>query len=338
MLFRIFIDPLKSYMRIPFFKKKAKKQRYAVAFYNLENLFDPERNTATLDSDYTPTGLKKWTPERYRRKLSKLAKTIVHIGEDGHQYPPVLVGVAEAENSGVLKDLLSTAPLDGLDYGFVHFESPDERGIDTGLLYRHKFFKVLHSEPLALVVNNPEGIRDMTRDILYVKGVLNNELVHVFVNHWPSRRDGDVETEHKRIAAAQKIVEKIEDIELVEPDPNIIVMGDFNDDPLSKSIQLLMSGARLFNPMQILHIPLSSGTSTYNSTWNLFDQILISNSFFSFEKGTHSFDTAAIFDNPFLKEKEGKYKGTPYRTFVGNRYMGGYSDHFPVYAMFSLNS
>ncbi|MGB2761213.1 endonuclease/exonuclease/phosphatase family protein [Maribacter stanieri] len=325
-------------MRFPFFKKKTKKQRYTVAFYNLENLFDPKRNSKILDKDYTPDGAKKWTVERYQRKLAKLAKTIVNIGEKDHPYPPALIGVAEAENNSVLTALLHTDPMDDLDYGFIHFDSPDERGIDTGLIYRKRFFKVLHSEPLVLLVDNPGGVRDTTRDILYVKGELNKELVHVFVNHWPSRRDGDVATEYKRVIAAKEIVLKIEQIRLEELDPNIIVMGDFNDDPSSKSLQDLKEGAALFNPMETLHIPDSQGSSVYGNKWNMFDQILVSNSFFNYEKNTHSFDSAAIYDDKSLKEKKGKYKGSPYRTFVSDRYMGGYSDHFPVYAMFTFNS
>ncbi|WP_027065374.1 endonuclease/exonuclease/phosphatase family protein [Maribacter sp. Hel_I_7] len=325
-------------MRFPFFKKKTKKQRYTVAFYNLENLFDPKRNSKILDKDYTPDGAKKWTVERYQRKLAKLAKTIVNIGEKDHPYPPALIGVAEAENNSVLTALLHTDPMDDLDYGFIHFDSPDERGIDTGLIYRKRFFKVLHSEPLVLLVDNPGGVRDTTRDILYVKGELNKELVHVFVNHWPSRREGDVATEYKRVIAAKEIVLKIEQIRLEELDPNIIVMGDFNDDPSSKSLQDLKEGAALFNPMETLHIPDSQGSSVYGNKWNMFDQILVSNSFFNYEKNTHSFDSAAIYDDKSLKEKKGKYKGSPYRTFVSDRYMGGYSDHFPVYAMFTFNS
>ena len=325
-------------MRFPFFKKKTKKQRYTVAFYNLENLFDPKRNSKILDKDYTPDGAKKWTVERYQRKLAKLAKTIVNIGEKDHPYPPALIGVAEAENNSVLTALLHTDPMDDLDYGFIHFDSPDERGIDTGLIYRKRFFKVLHSEPLVLLVDNPGGVRDTTRDILYVKGELNKELVHVFVNHWPSRREGDVATEYKRVIAAKEIVLKIEQIRLEELDSNIIVMGDFNDDPSSKSLQDLKEGAALFNPMETLHIPDSQGSSVYGNKWNMFDQILVSNSFFNYEKNTHSFDSAAIYDDKSLKEKKGKYKGSPYRTFVSDRYMGGYSDHFPVYAMFTFNS
>jgi predicted extracellular nuclease len=325
-------------MRIPFFKQKVKKQRYTVAFYNLENLFDPERNESTLDRDFTPLGLKKWTFKRYQRKLSKLAKTIVDIGTKDNPYPPVLIGVAEAENNRVLTDLIHTKPMDKIPYDFIHFDSPDERGIDTGLIFNKKYFKVLEANAMALMVDNTDGIRDRTRDILYVNGILNGEIVHVFVNHWPSRRDRDVETEYKRIGAAKLILQKIAQIKLTEEVPNVIVMGDFNDDPTSQSIQHLVEEGGLFNPMLKLHIPQSRGTSIYNSQWNLFDQILVSNTFFNFEKGTHSFDKAEIEDRPYLMESEGKFKGTPYRTFVANRYMGGYSDHFPIYAVFTLNA
>jgi len=324
-------------MRIPFLKRKVKKSRFTIAFYNLENLFDPIKNVRTLDSDFTPLGKKKWTLKRYHRKLSKLAKTIMKIGTHENPFPPVLIGVAEAENQGVLNDLLGTKSMKNTPYDFVHFDSPDERGIDTGLIYHTKYFKVLESEALTLIIEDAEGVRDTTRDILYVKGELNTECVHVFVNHWPSRRDGVNLSEKKRMSAAALINQKIYQLSQLESYPNIIVMGDFNDDPSSKSMNFLVEETGLYNPMTKLHNPKTKGTSTYKGEWHLFDQILMSNSFFNYEKGTHSFDMANIYDHKSLKEKEGKYKGTPYRTFVSNKYKGGYSDHFPVYAILSYN-
>ncbi|MGC1516347.1 MAG: endonuclease/exonuclease/phosphatase family protein, partial [Maribacter sp.] len=237
-------------MRLPFFRKNVKKKQFTIAFYNVENLFDTEFNTATLDRDFTPLGAQQWTVDKYRKKLTKLSNTISAIGDVEHRYPPVLVGLAEVENSTVLAALLDTGPLKDLDYGFMHFDSPDERGIDTGLLYRKRLFEVIDAEPIALMVDNPGGVRDRTRDILYVKGILNGETVHVFVNHWPSRRDGGVETEYKRMRAAQLIIERITLLKATEVDCNIIVMGDFNDDPSSKSMQLLTTEAGLFNPME----------------------------------------------------------------------------------------
>lgn len=324
-------------MRFTFFKKKTSKHLYTIAFYNLENLFDPENNLRTLDEDFTPDGFKKWTPKKYRKKLSGLARTIFGIGRSANPYPPVIVGVAEVENRSVLKDLIETEPLEDVDYEFVHYESPDERGIDTGLIYRKKYFKVLMSEAIPLMIHNLNGEPDSTRDILYVCGLLNGEKIHLFVNHWPSRRDGAESTEYKRMAAAEVVKGKIADIERHEPNPKYVVMGDFNDDPSSKSIQKLLQNTGLHNPMESLHIPKSRGSSNYKKTWSLFDQILLSHRFYKYEKGSHSFDTANIFDQNFLKELKGKYKGNPFRTFVGKKYLGGYSDHFPVYIVLKLN-
>lgn len=324
-------------MRFPFFKKKSKDQLYTIAFYNLENLFDAENDKHTLDNDFTPTGFKKWTLERYSSKRSKLARTIFNIGKEENKYPPVLMGIAEVENQKVIKDLIATAPLDTLHYKYIHYESPDERGIDTALLYNPKYFKVISSEAVPLIVENLNGDQDTTRDILYVKGTLNNEAVHVFVNHWPSRRDGGDVTEYKRLVAATLIKEKMKLIETTELSPNYVVMGDFNDDPTSKSIQSLLKDTTLYNPMEKLHFPKQRGSANYKKTWSLFDQILISHNFLNYEKGSHSFSKANIFDESFLKEKTGKYKGNPHRTYAGSTYLGGYSDHFPVYVVMKFN-
>lgn len=324
-------------MRFSLFPKKRKKPKFTVAFYNLENLFDPEDHTHTLDGDFTPNGPKKWTPERYQRKLGKLANTITKIGLEHHGHSPILVGVAEVENGRVLQDLLRTAPLSDIDYAYVHFESPDERGIDTALIYRTKYFEVLHAEPLPLLVHNEAGIRDSTRDILYIHGRLNKEEVHVFVNHWPSRREGTQETAHKRMVAAQVVKDKMAQLQLAQGTANILVMGDFNDDPNAHSIQALLQESPLFNPMERLHVPKEKGSSNYRRKWSLFDQILISHSFFDHARGTHTFDGAHIFDPTFLMENEGKHKGSPFRTYAGEKYLGGYSDHFPVYVILTYN-
>jgi predicted extracellular nuclease len=324
-------------MRFPFFKRKSKDQLFTIAFYNVENLFDAENNKQTLDEDFTPTGFKEWTLERYAIKRSKLARTIFDIGKEDNKYPPVLIGISEVENQTVIEDLLRTTPLDGLNYSYVHYESPDERGIDTAFLYNPNFFQVISSEALPLLIANLNGARDTTRDILYVKGTLNNEIVHVFVNHWPSRRDGGDVTEYKRLVAANVIKEKMKIIEQSELNPNYLVMGDFNDDPTSKSIQNLLEDSSLYNPMEKLHHPKQRGSANYKKTWSLFDQIIISHNFLNHEKGTHSFSNANIFDASFLKEKSGKYKGNPYRTYAGSKYLGGYSDHFPVYVILKFN-
>ncbi len=324
-------------MKFSFFKKKSINFLHTVAFYNLENLFDAKKDHNTLDSDFTPNGSKKWTPVRYQNKLSKLARTISQIGRESAGFPPVLVGVAEVENGKVVQDLLSTDPLSGYNYDYVHHNSPDERGIDNALLYNKDNFQVLGSEAIPLMIQNDNGQRDTTRDILYINGVLNSEEVHIFVNHWPSRRNGGVETDYKRIAAAKTIIDYMEQLEQSFENPNYIVMGDFNDGPSSASLQTLMGRNSLYNPMEKLKSPYR-GSAYYKRSWNLFDQIIVSHNFLNYERGTHSFAEANIFDEAFLVEYKGKYKGNPRRTYVGSRYMGGFSDHFPVYVQFKFNS
>ncbi|PCJ97620.1 MAG: endonuclease [Flavobacteriaceae bacterium] len=320
-----------------FFKKKKAKKLHTIAFYNLENLFDTKNDPYKLDDDFTPNGFKSWTPKRYRQKLIKLGKTISQIGYAENEMPPVLIGVAEIENGKVVKDLITVDSLKEINYDYVHYESPDERGIDTGLIYNKDYFEVIKSETITVWINNPNGERDTTRDILYVHGKLNTEEVHVFVNHWPSRRTGDVATGYKRVQAAQTIVDYLAKIEETQENPNYIIMGDFNDGPNDESIETLLKSGALYNPMKQLLSPVR-GSANYKRKWSLFDQILFSHNFFNYEKGTHSFAHANIFDEHFLKEWKGKYKGNPYRTYVGRKYQGGYSDHFPVYIQLKYNS
>lgn len=319
------------------FKRKKANDLYTIGFYNLENLFDTHDDPNTLDDDFTPNGFKKWSLKRYKRKLYKLAKTIAEVGDEATKRPPVLMGIAEVENREVVEDLIGAEALRDINYGYVHYDSPDERGIDTGLIYHKDYFEVLHSEPITLMIFEENGVRDTTRDILYVKGLLNKEEVHIFVNHWPSRRDGDRETSFKRVQAAETILDFMKGIETEIENPNYIIMGDFNDGPNDESIKRLMQSEKLYNPMEKLLTP-ERGSANYKKSWMLFDQILVSHNFFNYQKGTHSFAHANIFDEGFLTEFKGKYKGRPYRTYVGRKYIGGYSDHFPVYIQLKYNN
>lgn len=309
---------------------------HVIAFYNLENLFDTVDDPNTLDDDFTPKGFKRWKDSRYRSKIRKLGRAISRVGEDEDLHPPVLIGVAEVENDKVLEKLLKTKYLEDIPLDYVHFDSPDERGIDTGLIYNKQHFKVLAAETLPLLIENQNGDRDFTRDILYVHGMLNQEEIHVFVNHWPSRRDGVDETKYKRIEAANTILRKINTLNVSAEKLNVMIMGDFNDDPNSESIKVLMETGLFINPFQKLLSPFS-GSANYKGKWSLFDQIILSHSFLNHEVGTHSFHKAAIFSPRFLKEWKGRYKGNPFRTFAGKKYIGGYSDHFPVYVTMYFN-
>ena len=309
---------------------------HVIAFYNLENLFDTKNDPYILDDDFTPKGFKRWKERRYRSKLGKLGKSISRIGEDEQLNPPVLLGIAEVENGTVINKLIKGKYLRNIPYDFVHFDSPDERGIDTALIYNKEHFEVLSSETLVLYIENEEGKRDYTRDILYVNGKLNGENMHIFVNHWPSRREGEDETKYKRIKAAQTILKKLSSLDEESTSLNVVIMGDFNDDPRSESIATLMDSGLFINPMQQLLSPVM-GSANYKGKWSLFDQIILSHSFLNHEEGTHSYKKASIFAPKFLREWKGKYKGNPFRTYVGKKYIGGYSDHFPVYVVMRFN-
>lgn len=304
-----------------------------VAFYNLENLFDIVDDQHTNDNDFLPTSSKKWTPKRYDNKLRKLGFAISNIGRRETGKHPTLVGLAEVENAKVIKDLIASKHLEDCNYDYIHYDSLDERGIDVALIYDTNAFEVLHSETFTIQLTDEDGSPDYTRDILLVCGLLDGEHVNIIVNHWSSRREGEKETEHKRIASSNKVGEIILSLRLENEDAKIIIIGDFNDDPHSKSIKQLVEANNLFNPMETLR-SYNRGTTKHNYQWNLFDQILISGNFFKTSEHLFEYYAANIFDEDFLKLFNGKYKGTPFRTYVGKKYKGGYSDHFPVYAIF----
>lgn len=304
-----------------------------VAFYNLENLFDLVDDKRTRDEDFLPTSAKKWTPKRYDKKLRKLGFAISNIGRQETGKHPAIVGLAEVENAKVIEDLLASKHLNDLHYDYVHYDSPDERGIDVALLYDTTVFEVTRSEAFTVHLIDDDQSPDYTRDILLVSGVLDQEPVHIIVNHWSSRREGQKETEPKRMASSRKVGDIIDGIRSEHDDSKIIVIGDFNDDPSNQSIKQLVDGYNLFNPMETLR-SFSRGTTYHSRQWNLFDQIFFSTNFFESSRDEFEFYKANIFDEDFLKLFNGKYKGSPFRTYVGKKYKGGYSDHFPVYTIF----
>ena len=302
--------------------------KLSIAFYNLENLFDIIDDEDTLDNDFLPSSDKKWTEKRYKNKLRKLSFAISNIGLEDIGEPPAIMGFAEVENKQVIEDLLNAKHLKELPYDYVHYDSPDERGIDVGLIYDTTKFSVSTSEVFPVNLFDDDGERDYTRDILLVSGMLENHSIHLLVNHWPSRRNGPEETEYKRVTASKKVEEIIDYLKRKEDNPRIVVMGDFNDGPSNNSIKNLVNSQDLYNPMATLK-SRDRGSLSHKLEWNLFDQILFSTNFF--ERDSLSFEEANIFDAEFLKLFNGKYKGIPFRTYVGKKYKGGYSDHFPVY-------
>lgn len=311
----------------------ANRWKHCVAFYNLENLFDTEDDEFTNDNDFLPNSAKRWTPKRFERKVYKLGTVISKMGDDTVGYFPAIVGLAEVENKEVIEALVQTNYLERVNYEIVHYESSDERGIDVGLIYNAEVFTVTDSDTYSIYIEDEDGERDYTRDILRVSGMLENELVHIIVNHWPSRRDGEELTNHKRVTAAKRVSDIIFNLREEYENPKIIVMGDFNDNPDNDSLKYLVNNDGLYNPMETIWSP-EKGTQSYDFQWNMFDQILCTTNFMSAERKQLRFIEADVYDEEYLRQYKGRYKGVPFRTYVGKKYKGGYSDHFPVYMIF----
>lgn len=308
------------------------KNYFSIAFYNVENFFDPDCHEFTLDKDYTPEGKFQWNEQRYRIKQQHIARAISQIGSEMNVAPPVFLGLAEIENKKVLSDLVSSEHLEAYQYDFVHYESPDLRGVDVAFLYQKRHFELIYSKTYSLLLYDHQNIRDYTRDILLVCGNCFGSRVYVIINHWPSRSDGKNSTEYKRIIAAKAVNEIISEVKNETPDPVIFIIGDFNDNPKNKSVKNFLMTGDLVNPMSEME-KNGKGSLIHLGKWHLFDQLILSKNLFG--DGRIRFESALIFNPISLQDKFGRHKG-PLRTFAGRRYIGGYSDHFPVYAYFSM--
>ncbi len=304
--------------------------KISIAFYNLENFFDTFDDPATDDDAFTPGGIMHWIRKRFQRKSRKIAYAIRQIGWKETAMPPVLVGLAEVENKRVLKNIVKNKYLKPFNYGFIHFESGDRRGIDVALLYRKDFVKILETATHPVVLYTDEGKTYNSRDILYVKLKLFDEIWHVFVNHWPSRREGVMESDFKRYEAAKKLSDLIDYIYYEQSQAKFVIMGDFNTDPNDKHIVELVKRRHLLHPAAGLY-KHHKGSLMHQNGWYLFDQIIFSGNFVS-RKGFY-FEAFKVFNTDFLKVLHGKDKNKPFRTYEGRHYQGGYSDHFPVYAL-----
>lgn len=313
------------------FSSKKKENTITIAFYNVENLFDTKDNPLTADDDFTLKGKKRWGYKRYKKKIKRLSSVISQLGIHRSKLPPAIVGLVEVENAKVVADLVNSSNLRRHHYGFVHYDSPDERGIDVALLYNKQVFELLDSETFPVYLEDEDGDRDYTRDILKVSGNLKGELIHVLVNHWSSRREGVALTEPKRIIAAETARDIIEKIRSKDPNAKIIVMGDFNDDPTCKSVKDYLVQDDFYNPMKSL-LDEGIGSLNHRGKWNLFDQIIFSNNFLNKEENHLYLKYAEVFNQKWMKVYKGKLKGNPFRTYIGKWYQGGFSDHFPVYA------
>lgn len=305
-----------------------------VVFYNIENLFDTIADANVADEEFLPNAAKNWNSIKYYSKVANMAKAIRAVG--GWQAPEI-VGLAEIENRSVMLSLAKHNALKNANYQIVHFDSPDPRGIDVGLLYNADLVNVLYAEPIKINMPNSR-----TRDILYAKLLVHNtDTLHLFVNHWSSRSGGQQESEHKRIAAAQTLKSKTDSIHKHVKNPAILVMGDFNDSPTNSSLQLLtdekITGS-LVNLMALL--PKTEGSHKYKGVWDYLDQIVVSKSLVNQSKNFHVVNGSAyIFKQDFLVEVDDRYGDVyPKRTWKGDFFIGGYSDHFPVFCDLSFKN
>lgn len=306
-------------------------------FYNLENLFDPEDDPFKNDEAFTPQGSYFWTAGRYREKLEKSYKVIASVG--GWD-PPAIIGFCELENRKVIYELVTQTPLSRFNYQVIHEESGDPRGIDVALVYRpDKFIPFTHQ---ALKLIYPGDTASCTRDILLVGGkVFNRDTLFVAVNHWPSKFGGAKETEPRRMAAAELLRKVCDSLMLHYPTAGIVLTGDFNDEPHEPSLteglkalhpDLKPEAGKLYNLMLRFK---EGGTHKFQFAWSIIDQFIVSGNLLSetAEKGLYTRpEDARIFKADFLVEPDERNLGDrPFRTYIGFKYHGGFSDHLPVY-------
>jgi endonuclease/exonuclease/phosphatase family metal-dependent hydrolase len=313
-------------------------ERFRIVFYNVENLFDVYDDTLKRDNEYTPDGMRHWNNKKFYKKLNQTYKVLISVGEWD---PPSVIGLCEIENRFVLNKLVYETPLKKFNYKIIHQESPDRRGIDVGLLYRPDRMEVVSYQ--AIHIRFPFDTASRTRDILYVKALMNEmDTVHFFVNHWPSKYGGFMATVPKRAFVASVLKTHTDSLLAINPNTNIFIMGDFNDTPGDESV-LEVLGARadtigmknmeLYNLTYPLHENWKIGTHKYQGEWSVIDQFIVSKAMMKGSAGMRiSIDGPKIFHPDFLIEDDGKFMGSiPYRTFRGAKYIGGFSDHFPIY-------
>lgn len=293
----------------------------SIVCYNVENLFDTEDDPATNDDDFLPNGTYAWTAERYATKLKHLAEAIGWSADGA----PALLGLVEVENRKVVAELAATGVLEQAGYIIVHHDSPDERGIDVALLVHPRYAEVMKEEALNVPLKG-----DHTRDVLYAQlRLAEGKELHVFVNHWPSKRDGAASVP-KRMAAAGVVRQRVDALLKRDPDAQVLIMGDFNDAPGERSIQEGLGAAcdanaqaDLFDLMCMAQ-PAGHGSYNYQGEWSYLDQLIVSRTFLPKVKDAKAhWDGRLLFNHP-------RYGRSPDRSYAGESYKGGYSDHLPV--------
>ena len=329
---RLYLALLAAFIGVAAF---AQVQVAGIAFYNLENLFDTiPNNPLGRDLEYTPNGKNQWDSRKYYNKLHNLAYAISQLNTKTTPNGPAIIGVSEIENRTVLEDLVAQPELKARNLQICHHDSPDKRGVDVGLLYNPRYFK------LENVTNHRlTAVPFATRDQMCVVGLLLGQRIAIIVNHWPSRLGGQEKSSPSREAAADLSREIADSLWRVDPNIGVIIMGDLNDDPQDKSTAKVLGAKRnakdvtgpheFYNPAWKM-LDDGIGTLAYKSSWNLFDQIILSGNLVHTPATDWHFNKFIVHNHEFLIDTEGTRQGYPKRTFASGAYLNGYSDHFPT--------
>ncbi|MBJ7879444.1 endonuclease/exonuclease/phosphatase family protein [Gelidibacter salicanalis] len=313
---------------------------HTLAFYNLENFFDTINDPSKFDESSPMMELRTGRSAIYHKKVRNMARVISDIGADDAHNAPAILGVSEIENRNVLVDLVNDPLLLAKDYGIIHYESPDIRGIDVALIYQKALFQPIStSSHVVKIYDETTRNRVHTRDQLLVSGKLDGDLIHVIVNHWPSRSGGEERSRSKRIAAAKLNKRLIDSLQVIDPYAKIFTMGDLNDDPINASLKEVLNAKAdkdklelkdIYNPYENFH-KNGLGTTAYRDAWSLFDQILMTQPLLEKDYSSFRFYKAFIYNKNYLTTKRGRWKGYPFRSFSDGGFTDGFSDHFPVY-------
>ena len=322
-------------------QEEKKYKIHTVAFYNLENLFDTINDTTKDDEKSPMMEIKADRAGIYKKKVHNMARVISDIGSETTGNAPAIIGICEVENVNVVEDVANDPLLLAKDYGIVHFESPDRRGIDVGLMYQKALFKpITKSSHTLKIYDDTTRERIYTRDQLLVTGKLEGDLVHIIVNHWPSRSGGEARSRPKRVAAAKLNKRIIDSLQAIDPYAKIITMGDLNDDPTNASVKDVLKAKRkkkdvkikgIYNPFINMFKKQGLGTTAYRDAWSLFDQIMVTKPLIETDFSSFRYYKAGIYNKNYLSNKKGRWKGYPLRSFANGGFTNGFSDHFPVY-------
>lgn len=323
-------------------QEKKKFKIHTVAFYNLENLFDTINDPTKYDEASPIMEMNEsLRGEIYKNKVKNMARVVADIGSEDTKNTPAIIGVSEIENRQVLVDLVNDPQLLHKDYGIIHYESPDKRGIDVALLYQKALFRPIETSSHELLIyDDVTRKRVYTRDQLLVSGELDGDLIHVIVNHWPSRSGGEARSRSKRVGAAKLNKRIIDSLQSIDPYAKVITMGDYNDNPTNASFKKALKAKAdkdniplkgIYNPFENLFKKKGLGTTGYRDAWSLFDQLLVTQPFLEKDYSSFRYYKSGIFNKNYLSNKHGKYKDYPLRSFADGGFTDGFSDHFPVY-------